>query len=107
MSIQTEREEMRKQIEALLPTRTGWIVLCKIAKGEFEPLSFGVGEEPNPEMLAKRGRATLFEKIEDAKHYINITYSIASAEGHAWVQKCDFVIVPCYQDNLPGCEGNE
>jgi hypothetical protein len=102
MSLRQEREELRRQIEALLPPREGWIVLCKIAKGEFEPVSFGVGEEPEPQMLAKRGRATIFETLEDAKEYINITYSWASAEGHAWARKSDWVIVPVYRDPLPG-----
>jgi hypothetical protein len=87
--------------EALLPPVQGWIVLCLVRHGEYEPMSYGYGEEPHHDRLAKRGRATLFPDRDLASAALSFEHAFATDNGERWIAGAKFQLVPVYADKLP------
>lgn len=71
----------------------GYIAMVKIGK-EWDVLAFGQSDEPEPHMLARRDRATVFASHHDCAEAINITYSVACAERYPWAEKAEWKIIP-------------
>ena len=79
------------------PQPIGWIVLLRVGKSDtHEACSFGQIDDHRPELLARRGRATLFETLAAAKDAIGITYSISEAEACPWTKKANWIVVPVF-----------
>jgi len=55
--------------------------------------SYGEGDEPAPDMLLDRGRATLFESEAAAMEALRKTLMKADAEGMKWQSRSQFVLI--------------
>jgi len=61
----------------------------------LDPMSYGVGDEPVPELLARRGRITLFSTYEEASEAIRKTAQ--ACKGDPWIKKFAFVVLECHK----------
>lgn len=61
----------------------------------FAPMSYGRRNEPSPEQLLMRGRATLFHTAKEAFDTLEATLKQAKAEGHTWPEKYTYSCVEC------------
>ena len=77
-----------------------YVVLALIA-GEWDVLAYGREGEPQPQILARRNRAQVFASREEAEDAVNITYSIAVAEGYPWAPKAEWKLIPIVDDESP------
>jgi hypothetical protein len=59
----------------------------------FAPLSYGIGDEPSPEQLLRRGRATLFASRSEASAAIHATIKAATEEGATWPKKYGIYLI--------------
>lgn len=59
----------------------------------MDPLDFGEGDEPEPELLMRRGRVGLFETREDAEDALLRT--ARACKGQAWLTQFAFLVVEC------------
>lgn len=102
-----QRQKDAAALDALLPPKAGWIVLCKTMGGNYEPMSYGYGDEPHTDRLAKRGRATLFKDRNTVETALNCEHTLATDADEVWVKRAQFMLVPVYADKLPfyGSEG--
>ena len=96
-----ERQKAAAALDALLPPKSGWIVLCKTMGGDYEPMSYGYGDEPHTDRLAKRGRATLFADRNTAETALNWEHTFAVDANEAWIKRAAFILVPVYADKMP------
>lgn len=83
-----------------------YIVLGLIA-GEWDVLAYGREGEPKPQILARRNRAQVFASRDEAEDAVNITYSIAVAEGYPWAAKAEWKLIPIVDDESPWFESGE
>jgi hypothetical protein len=93
--------------EALLPPKAGWIVLLLVRHGEYEAVSYGYGEEPHHDRLAKRGRATLFSDQQTAEAAVSLEHAYATEQREPWIAGAKFVLVPVFRDPLPFIQSSE
>jgi hypothetical protein len=61
----------------------------------LDPLDFGIGNEPSPELLLRRGRVALFESREKAEQELEKTLKSEGAKGFR--EKFSFIILPCLE----------
>jgi hypothetical protein len=61
---------------------------------EWEPLCFGMSDEPSPAMLLRRNRYDLFATEQVARDALQETLRAAVAEGLDWPTKCRFMVKP-------------
>ena len=59
----------------------------------LDPLDFGIGEEPNPELLLRRGRVGMFVSKEHAEGALRTTGK--ELAGQAFTKDFEFVILEC------------
>jgi hypothetical protein len=59
----------------------------------LDPLDFGIGEEPNPEVLLRRGRVGLFVSKEHAEGALRTTGKALA--GQSFTKDFEFVILEC------------
>lgn len=58
-----------------------------------EALSYGHADEPSPELLLRRGRATLFATGAEAEAALFKTLQLATKNGDLWPEKYRYKIV--------------
>ena len=76
--------------------KIGSIVLIESKKSSdkvAETLSYGHPNEPSPDLLLRRDRATLFETEAQARAALTSTLQICTKNGHEWPKKFIFKIV--------------
>ena len=61
----------------------------------LDPLSYGIGDEPDQKLLCRRGRVQLFDTEQEAEAAIGTTVVRAKMYGHKWTELFDFVILKC------------
>lgn len=74
----------------------GKIILLEAKSGRdktTEALSYGHPNEPAPDLLLRRDRATLFATGEDAEAALTRTLQASAKNGHTWPAKFRFKIV--------------
>lgn len=74
----------------------GKIILIKskaARDGTAEALSYGHADEPSPDLLLRRERATLFATGTDAKAALQRSLEISAKNGETWPAKFRFKIV--------------
>ena len=59
----------------------------------LDPLDYGQGEEPFPELLLRRGRVGLFQTKQQAEDSIEDT--LKACEGKPFLDKFKFVVLEC------------
>jgi len=59
----------------------------------LDPLDFGIGEEPDPESLLRRGRVGMFVSKEHAEGALRTTGKRLS--GQAFTKDFEFLILEC------------
>jgi hypothetical protein len=59
----------------------------------LDPLDYGVGNEPGPHLLLRRGRVALFATVDDAADAIRAT--LEDGELTTWKKKFKFQILEC------------
>ena len=59
----------------------------------LDPMDFGVGDEPEPELLMRRGRVGLFRTEDDAKEALQRTGKACS--GQPWLKEFAFIVLEC------------
>ncbi len=64
----------------------------------LDPLDFGIGKEPKPEVLLRRGRVGLFDSHQHAKDALNATGK--ELAGQAFVKDFEFLILECVDRNI-------
>lgn len=78
---------------------TSYIVMCSkksIATMDwFAPMSYGRGNEPAPEQLLMRGRATLFDSEREAMDALQVSLLSAKESGGTWMGKHNYSVVEC------------
>ena len=63
----------------------------------LDPLSWGMGDEPDQKLLCRRGRVQLFDTEQEAETAIGTTLVRAKMYGHKWTDLFDFVILQCQE----------
>lgn len=58
-----------------------------------EAMSYGYPNEPDPELLLRRGRATLFATGAEAEAALTKTLRTCTELGHLWPKKYRYLIV--------------
>ena len=74
----------------------GKIILLEAKSGRnrtTEALSYGHANEPSPNLLLRRDRATLFATWEDADAALTRTLQVSAKNGDIWPTKFRFKIV--------------
>lgn len=59
----------------------------------LEPLSYGRGDEPQPHLLLRRKRVSLFNTREAAE--VALTITLVACEGMEFVRRFRFVVLEC------------
>ena len=59
----------------------------------LDPMDFGVGDEPEPELLMRRGRVGLFQTEDDATEALQRTGKACS--GQPWLKEFAFIVLEC------------
>jgi hypothetical protein len=59
----------------------------------FAPLSYGKDDDPSPEQLLRRGRATMFASRSEASAAIHATIKVAMEEGATWPKKYGIYLI--------------
>lgn len=74
----------------------GKIILLEAKSGRdrtTEALSYGHASEPSPDLLLRRGRATLFSSGDEAEAALLATFQAEDRQGNKWPSKFMFKIV--------------
>ena len=74
----------------------GKIILLEAKSGRdrtTEALSYGHADEPSPDLLLRRDRATLFASGADAEAALTRTLQVSAKNGATWPAKFRFKIV--------------
>ena len=58
-----------------------------------EPLAYGRGEDPEPHLLLRRKRVSLFDTREAAE--VALTVTLVACEGMEFVRRFRFVVLEC------------
>lgn len=61
----------------------------------LDPLDYGIGNEPDPHLLLRRGRVALFPTEEAAEEALRATGKDPSAEMAEWKKMFKFQILEC------------
>ena len=59
-----------------------------------DALSYGRDNEPSPNLLLRRGRATLFETMDTAEAALVASLQSSTSKGDTWPKKFAFRIIP-------------
>lgn len=59
----------------------------------LDPLDYGIGNEPNPELLLRRGRVGLLDSEEDARMALYATGKALA--GQSFTKDFEFLILEC------------
>jgi hypothetical protein len=59
----------------------------------LDPLDYGIGEEPFPELLLRRGRVGLFSTQQEANDALDDT--LKACEGKPFLDKFKFLVLEC------------
>jgi hypothetical protein len=59
----------------------------------YAPLSYGKDDEPSPEQLLRRGRATMFANRSEASAAIRATIKVATNEGATWPKQYGIYLI--------------
>ena len=70
----------------------------------LDPLSYGRDGEPEPHLLLRRGRVSLFIDKDTAWNALTATKANARLRGYSWSDSFDYLILEC-QDNQPPASG--
>lgn len=72
----------------------GYCVMVSLDKGKsWWPMSHGVGGEPEPSDMLRRGRVEVFSSRDAAETAIETTAKRAALAKHEWVKKARVQIV--------------
>ena len=80
----------------------GKIILleAKVARDRTaEALSYGHADEPSPDLLLRRERATLFATGADAKAALQRSLQASAKNGDTWLSKFQYKIVTVESNN--------
>ena len=74
----------------------GWIVFAQSRKNldSIDPLSYGIGEQPYPDQLLRRGACHLFATQKAAASAI--TKTLAESADMPWVKSFRLIAMPVY-----------
>ena len=67
----------------------------------LDPLDLGVGDEPFPTEMLRRGRVGLFPTHAAALDEIQRTIESAHDAGHLWTKDFEFVVLECVDRSNP------
>ncbi len=61
----------------------------------LDPLDFGVGDEPSPTLLMRRGRVGLFLTREDVEREVKCT--LEACRGQQWTKDLRVLVMECME----------
>jgi hypothetical protein len=96
--VHRQKTHIHERKREMTSGKKGWFVAMGPKKGKqepefFAPLAYGRDDEPYHHMLLMRGRATIFDTIEEAWNEAKKTCIEAKQNGEGWYENYVFSLI--------------